>query len=64
MDDAAVDPEESVAMLRAAKTVGVTDIVAAPHVPDASFDFSFAYKRKKGGRRTCARNRYYPAARL
>ncbi len=47
LDDGAVDLEESVAMLRAARAAGVTDIVATPHVLDASFDFLLACKRKE-----------------
>jgi len=47
LDDGAADLEESLAMLRAAKAAGVTDIVATPHVLDATFDFSLARERKR-----------------
>ncbi|HWS28798.1 MAG TPA: CpsB/CapC family capsule biosynthesis tyrosine phosphatase [Clostridia bacterium] len=46
IDDGAVDREESVAMLIAAKAAGITDIVATPHVNGSRFDFFLARERK------------------
>lgn len=47
IDDGAVDLNESIAMLHAAKAAGVTGIFATPHVLDASFDLKLAQERKK-----------------
>ena len=46
IDDGAADLKESIAMLHAAKTAGVTGIVATPHVLDETFDFQLAITRK------------------
>lgn len=46
IDDGAGDLKESIAMLHAAKTAGVTGIVATPHVLDEIFDFQLAITRR------------------
>lgn len=46
IDDGAADLKESIAMLHAAKTAGVTGIVATPHVLDETFDFQLAITRR------------------